>query len=487
MYKLLLIITILFSTLNAKECKNEIFSVNSDKGTTISEFIDQLSDECNFSVIVTDAQARTILSSKMHKIHMKDVILDELLSFVLNENNLAYNLKNNILKISYVTTKTYHIDYISTERTSTSTTTVTLSSSTGGASTGGTSTGGGATGTSGGGANGESESGIQIDSTDSFEFWNNLESELHSILNRPEDKYEAKAPIINREAGMVTVSATDRQIKRLDKYIVQLEDKLHKQVLIDVQLLSIDLTDTKTTGVDWNQIYSLQNINLNANMDMSFAESPASTYSGSVAITSGSLTIKEIIKFLNEQGDVSSLSNPKILTLNNQPALISVGKQFFYKIQQSTTQNTVSGTSPTTQSDIVDSVFAGILLDITPEISRGGRITLKINPSISNTIDNITGTSSGRTIPPDLSRKQLSSVVTINDGERVILGGLIDNATDKTQSGIPILSQIPILGNAFKHTKTSKIVSELIIIITPHIVKREKELTLKSLGYGKLI
>jgi len=487
MYRLLLTITLLFSTLNAKECKNEIFSVNSDKGTTISEFIDQLSDECSFSVIVTDAQAKSILSSKMHKIHMKDVILDELLSFILNENNLAYNLNNNILKISYVTTKTYHIDYISTERTSTSTTTVTLSSSTGGTSVGGGSTSGGTSGGSGSGASGESESGIQIDSSDSFEFWNNLESELHSILNRPEDKYEAKVPIINREAGMVTVSATDRQIKRLDKYIIQLEDKLHKQVLIDVQLLSIDLTDTKTTGVDWNQIYALQNVNINANMDMAYAETPASTYSGSIAVTSGSLTIKEIIKFLNEQGDVSSLSNPKILTLNNQPALISVGKQFFYKIKQSTTQNTVSGTSPTTQSDIVDSVFAGILLDITPEISRGGRITLKINPSISNTIDNITGTSSGRTIPPDLSRKQLSSVVTINDGERVILGGLIDNATDKTESGIPLLSQIPILGRAFKHTKTSKIVSELIIIITPHIVERDKELTLKSLGYGKLI
>jgi len=486
MYRLLLSITLLFFTLNAKECKNDVFNVNSEKGTTISEFIDQLSDECSFSIIVTDAQARSILSSKMHKIHMKDVILDELLSFVLNENNLAYSLKNNILKISYVTTKTYHIDYISTERTSTSTTTVTLSSSTGGTSNGGgaSTTGGG---DSGGGASGESESGIQIDSSDSFEFWNNLESELHSILNRPEDKYEAKIPIINREAGMVTVSATDRQIKRLDKYIIQLEDKLHKQVLIDVQLLSIDLTNTKTTGVDWNQIYTLQNINANAKMDMAYAESPASTYSGSIAITSGSLTIKEIIKFLNEQGDVSSLSNPKILTLNNQPALISVGKQFFYKLKQSTTQNTVSGTSPTTQSDIVDSVFAGILLDITPEISRGGRITLKINPSISNTIDNITGTSSGRTIPPDLSRKQLSSVVTINDGERVILGGLIDNATDSTESGIPILSQIPILGQAFKHTKVSKIVSELIIIITPHIVERDKELTLKSLGYGNLI
>jgi len=486
MYKLLLTLTLIFSTLYAKECKNEIFNVNSDKGTTISEFIDQLSDECSFSVIVTDTQAKNILSSSMDKIHMKDVILDELLSFVLNENNLAYSLKNNILKISYVTTKTYHIDYISTERTSTSTTTVTLSSSTGGASTGGANNGTPSSGTSGG-ANGESESGIQIDSTDSFEFWNNLENELHSILNRPEDKYEANAPVINREAGMVTVSATDRQIKRLDEYIIQLEEKLHKQVLIDVQLLSIDLTDTKTTGIDWNQIYALQNVNINANMDMKYAQSPASTYSGSIAITSGSLSIKEIIKFLNEQGDVSSLSNPKILTLNNQPALISVGKQFFYKIQQSTTQNTVSGTSPTTQSDVVDSVFAGILLDITPEISRGGRITLKVNPSISNTIDNITGTSSGRTIPPDLSRKQLSSVVTINDGERVILGGLIDNATDKTESGIPILSQIPILGNAFKHTKTSKIVSELIIIITPHIVKRHKELTLKSLGYGKLI
>jgi len=485
MYKLLLPLLLSLSLLDAKSCQDEIFNVTSEKGTTVEEFIDQLSDECGFSVIVSDSKAQNILSSSLHKIHMQDVILDELLSFVLNENNLAYTIKNSVLKISYVTTKTYHIDYISSDRSSTSTTTVTLSSSTGGTAAGGRgNNGAGANAT--GGSSGDSESGIQIESKDKFEFWDNLENELHSILNRPEDKYKAQKPIINKEAGMITVSATDRQIKRLDRYIAVLQEKLHKQVLIDVQLLSVDLSNTKTTGVDWNQIYALQNINLNAQADVAFAQGVDSFYSGSMAITTGELSIKEIIKFLNEQGDVSSLSNPKILTLNNQPALISVGKQFFYKIQQSTTQNTVSGTSPTTQSDIVDSVFAGILLDITPEISRDGKITLKISPSISSTIENITGSSTGRNIPPDLSRKQLSSVVTLNDGERVILGGLIDNSTDKIESSVPLFGQIPILGHAFKHTQTTKIVSELIIIITPHIVEKTKELTLKSLGYGKI-
>ena len=99
----------------------------------------------------------------------------------------------------------------------------------------------------------------------------------------------------------------------------------------------------------------------------------------------GHTKISEVVKFLGTQGDVKAISSPRVMTLSNQPALISVGKELFYKIKSSTTASSGGGTT-SSQGELVDSVFAGILLDITPEIDNNGMITLKINPSISETV-----------------------------------------------------------------------------------------------------
>ncbi len=173
------------------------------------------------------------------------------------------------------------------------------------------------------------------------------------------------------------------------------------------------------------------------------------------------------------------------MTLNNQPALISVGRELFYKIQSATTAGG-SGGAVAAQGDSVDSVFAGILLDITPEIDSNGYITLKINPSISDTVETVTSGGAARTIPPDLIRRQIASVIKVKDGEHAILGGLISSKTGFKNNKLPLLGDIPLLGNLFKREEKINTVEELVLIITPHIVKNSKSVSLKDLGYSKL-
>ena len=110
----------------------------------------------------------------------------------------------------------------------------------------------------------------------------------------------------------------------------------------------------------------------------------------------------------------------RVMTLNNQPALISVGKELFYKIKSSSTASSGGG-AVAAEGELVDSVFAGILLDITPEIDDNGMITLKINPSVSETVDTVTSDGGVRTIPPDLVRRQIASVIKVKDGQHAIL------------------------------------------------------------------
>jgi general secretion pathway protein D len=199
----------------------------------------------------------------------------------------------------------------------------------------------------------------------------------------------------------------------------------------------------------------------------------------------GSNDVTEVIKFLSTQGDVKTVSSPRVMTLNNQPALISVGQELFYKIKSSSTASSGGG-AVAAEGELVDSVFAGILLDITPEIGDNGMITLKINPSISDTVDTVTPDTGVRTIPPDLRRRQIASVIKVKDGEHVVLGGLISSQTGFKDNHVPVLGDIPGLGTLFKRQEKINKVEELVFIISPHIVKNSKSASLKDLGYSKL-
>ncbi|MFA6188003.1 MAG: pilus (MSHA type) biogenesis protein MshL [Sulfuricurvum sp.] len=507
------------------DCTYELFNIASVKGTSVGDFIDQISDECGMSVIVTDAEAESILKKQMHKTYLKNLTINEVLDLIIKENNLQYSLQNNVLKIAYLTTKTYQLDYISGERKGEGSTNIRLSSNTG-AAAGSASSTTGATGTaSESGSGASSESGTNISSKDEVKFWTDLDNEIKSILNRPEDNYKQTSQdttdqnnsddihsvYINKSAGMVTVTATNKQLQRLDKYIGDLQKKMQTQVMIDVKMYSVVFEDGSTTGIDWAQLYALQNIDLGFN---SYNTKNLTSFTGTAATTTGGTStniispitaitgtpnsvasvfqigakghLGEVLKFLKTQGDVYAISNPKILTLNNQPALITAGTELFYK---TTSTSTLAGgtTAQQATSEVVSSVFSGVLLDITPEISNDGSITLRINPSISDVASQLATDNSLRSMPPDLSRRQMSSVVTVKDGSTVIMGGLINTKNDIKTHKVPLLGDLPVLGWLFKSEGVAKKTEEIVIIIEPHIVKNDgSNMNLTDLGYSRI-
>jgi general secretion pathway protein D len=379
----------------------------------------------------------------LNRVYIHELNLEKVLNLFLHENNILYELKGDILKISYLSTQTYHIDYISSTRDGSSKTEVTIGGGEGGES--------GSTG-------GSSTVGSTIESKGSFNFWENLKDEVYQLLTRPEDEYRAEQPIVNEKAGLITVSGTYKQLYRVENYLKELERKLQKQVLIDVNILSVSLSKNSMTGINWKDFYNtITNDGL-----VPLGDVP------STVITTAS--IEQILMFLEQKGKVSSISNPKIVALNNQQALISVGNEYFYSIETTQISDTEAGTSNTLNSTEIQSVFAGILLDITAEISENDKITLNINPSISQTIQTISS-DTVRAIPPDLTKKQLSSVITTEDGKKVILGGLITKSSTTEESIVPLLGYLPVLGALFRSNKNISYSEELIIIITPHILK----------------
>jgi general secretion pathway protein D len=503
--KFLLIVSsipLLALSANANSCNTQLFTTTLNSALTIGDVIENIADECGLSLIVKDSEAKKRLAEKLYFIKLKNASLDEFLDTILVENDISYSLEDSKLKMSYLNTETFKLHYISGERTGKSNAHVTIANS-GGNSNNQGSSGGDDSSSSGNG----SKTGISIESSDDFKFWSKIKEEIFSLINRPEDSYKSPEPIVNQEAGMITVTGTAKQLLRVSTYINSLTQQLKNQVLIDVQILSVTFDDSYTTGVDWEQLYTFQNMSIasastlqnnissltsvtdTADLsigDMTSAPDTSPKSSGAI-ITRSSVKINDVVKFLKTQGDVRSISNPKILTLNNQPALISVGNELFYKIQSTSILQGQSGAGSQQSGETIDSVFAGILLDITPEISEDGSITLKINPSISDTINTVKRDSSGsRNIPPDLSRKQISSVVTLQDGQHVILGGLISSKTGTKVSKVPLLGDLPLLEYLFKREVKINNVDELVLIITPHIIKKQDDISLEDLGYRKL-
>ncbi len=502
------------STLVAGSCSTKLFSVTIDSKLTISDVIENLADTCELTVIVRDDAAKKRMNKKLYYVKLKNSTLKGFLNTILKDNDLHYTLSGNKLKISYLITRTFRIHYISGQRIGKSSANVTIADSS-------TSDPGGYGGGGADDASSKSKTGISIESNHEFVFWKTVEREIQRILIGAGDgsthytktgegwtgpdgqvwEYNPLAPIVNAEAGMVTVTGTDRQINRVARYVHALAKQIKQQVLIDVRILTVKFDDSTTTGVDWSQLYGLQNMTINT---LAMAQKDVATYTfdairgitdaefgggapnnAKVISMTGSTQVSEVVKFLSTQGDVKAISSPRVMTLNNQPALISVGRELFYKLK-STSALGGGENSNTAEGETVDSVFAGILLDITPEIDSDGTITLKINPSISDTIDDIQTGVGTRSIPPDLIRRQIASVIKVKDGEHAILGGLIFSREGVKVNKVPLLGDIPLLEYAFKHEEKINTVEELVFIITPHVIKNSKSVSLKDLGYTKL-
>ena len=520
----------------SESCSTKLFSVTIDSQLSIGDVIENLADTCGLTVVVKDEAARKRMNKKLYYVKLKNSTLKGFLNTILQDNDLHYTLRGNKLTISYLITRTFKIHYISGQRIGRSTANVTIANSQNSASSTGAIGGAGANGGMNGSGNAtgsgqnSAKTGISIESNDEFQFWKTVENEIQRILIGAADgsthytrtgdtwtgpdgqvwEYNPLAPIVNPEAGMITVTGTERQINRVARYIHTLTKQIKQEVLIDVRIIAVQFDNSRTTGVDWSQIYGLQNFTVNTlkmaqknvaaysfddilgavgrvpahtDTDEQFVQGSQPANGGMIHIA-GKASVNEIIKFLSTQGDVKAISSPRVMTLNNQPALISVGRELFYKIQSATTASGGGG-AVAAQGELVDSVFAGILLDITPEIDSNGMITLKINPSVSETVSPVSENNALRKLPPDLIRRQIASVVKVKDGEHAILGGLITSKTGFKSNKVPILGDIPLLEYAFKHEEKIETVEELVLIITPHIIKNSKSVSLKDLGYLK--
>ena len=496
--KIFLALALCFAFASSLEanCNNRALSITTIETISIKEILDQLSGECSFSVVIKagDKDATETLSSTVSSLNIKGLTLHEIFNILLSQNDLIYSFRKNILSISSVDTRIFKVDYITSIRegravvkASADSAPIQLDDTTN-------------TNTNTDTKNQENI----IETTEKFDFWERMAGEIEAIMNNGKEGFKAPLPVVNSNAGLVSVTGTKAQLERVDEYISKLNKSLKKQVMIDVRIVSVDLNNEYQRGVDWSKFDLSFNSYLGGNQrtpsKFTFGRwneihtawdivTPSMNPIRGGFILEGAVNInlEGVINFLDTTGTTRVVSSPKIMTMNNQQALISVGDNINYQII-----NSVTGL----ETGIVNldvqqySTFIGILLNLLPEISDDGKIMLRINPSLNifkYAEDNRRQTTP-RTIAPDTMQKKLSSVVHINSGDTVVLGGLISQESGNGTTKVLGLSSIPVLGNLFKSEKKLLANTELVFIITPRIVDIDEgnniKDSLKSLGFS---
>jgi general secretion pathway protein D len=449
-------------------CKGRLFSytnsLNPKDRTTINEFLSYLATgKCGINIIYEDDIAKAKANEKMPFVKIKDMTLRQILNLIVNGAGLFYTLQGDTLKISYYKTKTYKLDWIAVSRKGSNKVTTSSTS--------------GAENKEGGGIS--TNEGSSVSSTYSSDIWAKIKKDIVTIMkNNSPNPLSNKVPdvVVDKTSGLITVTGTKKQLDAVDRYIKELVKRLTKEVLIDVKILSVQLSKSNSLGVNWSQ-FQIQNTG------------STSLYGGikyiagskSIFVTGSTFSTQGLLNFLAQYGTVSSISNPKVVTLNNQKAIVTVGDTIYYKYasKTSTDQNGNVQTEYT-----IGSKFVGVILDITPQIADDGTIILSVYPRISSFLDPQQATDTTLDRPPNTSDKTLSTVVRLKDGQTLVMGGLITRDDTFTVNGIPVLKEIPIINFFFSSKEKLSNKQELVFIITPHIIHLNEKKTLRDLGFG---
>lgn len=435
---------------------------------------------------------------------------NEVMERIAKLADLRYEMRDGVVRVERDTprAKTYPIDFLSFDRNSTSAVSISTSVLSSSVSGGG---GSGSSGSSGGGGGGENES-LQTGSTAAInyaaqaDFWQQFLAGLQQIVAQPPASRSA-APvaadaepanqagqanadsqvIVNRQAGTVTVIAPERVHVMVEDYLRKLRETAGAQVLIEAKIVEVTLDDRYQSGVNWNEVFSSHFLT----MDADFNNIDAAAGNVSSIIIGGTdasdPSLDAIIRLTQTFGTTRTLSSPRLHAMNNQQAVLTFAKNLIYfdlsvEREQQVAGDTVLAPLLTVDAEPV-TVPVGIIISMQPTINtKTNEVTLSIRPTLSRVIDYVADPSVAFLIAqadddvsvsnniPQIEVRELDTLMRMHSGQIMVLGGLMEQIGENQDQGVPFLSSIPWVGNAFKAVNKSERVNELFILVKATIV-----------------
>ncbi|MBI3570319.1 MAG: pilus (MSHA type) biogenesis protein MshL [Gammaproteobacteria bacterium] len=458
--------------------------------------------EPRFDLTVSNAPARQvfmglvegtpysmILPQDVHgtiSLNLKEATVPEALNVIRQVYGYEYRREGNRFFIlgSDMQTRMFPVNYLNLSRKGLSNTRVAASGLSATGTTGTTTT---ATAATTGG-------GVQIQTQTDADFWKDLNTALTAIVGAE----GGRKVIVNPQAGVVVVRAMPDELRLVEEYLGVTQTSMNRQVILEAKIVEVQLKNGFQSGINWagvaeksGRTYTIGqvgggsslgttglssiagntgNLNPTTGTFSAISGTNSSAFGGVFTLAMRSNNFAAFFELLKTQGDLNVLSSPRVSTMNNQKAVIKVGTDSYFVTKQDSTASTVAGGSPTVSTEL-SPFFSGIALDVTPQIDEAGNINLHIHPSVSEVSEKQITVASSQTISTALSSVQESdNIVRATSGQIIVIGGLMKEASTDDNASIPVLGDIPLIGNLFKHKKVTRIKRELVILLKPTVI-----------------
>ena len=385
------------------------------------------------------------------------------------------------------------------------------SSSSGGA------TSGAAPSTAGSSQQGE---GSRVTTTSKTDFWAEMTTAVKGLLGSGPGRSVVTSP----QAGIMAVNAMPDELRQVDKFLKAAQIAVERQVMLEAKIVEVELRDGYQSGIDWSALKNgggrtgaMGVIGGNTTSPITAGVGGATVtstntlvrgvqsnipgFSGGAALLADAISLpaagsglfglafatdgfQAVLGFLETQGDVQILSSPRIATLNNQKAVLKVGAEDFFvtNVSGGTTSSVSKGSTATATmpSITLTPFFSGISLDVTPQIDEGSKVMLHVHPSVTTVTEKakqIDLGSAGSYVLPlaSSSMNETDTLVRIQDGNIVAIGGLMQIEANRQSSGLPGTSSVPLFGTLFgNHANTGR-KKEVVVLIKPTIIRTAQD------------
>lgn len=314
--------------------------------------------------------------------------------------------------------------------------------------------------------------GTQIATVTSTNYWAYLESKIKSLL----DSKRGRDVIISPMSGVITVRAYPEEIRVVRDFLETETDHLTRQVILEMQLIEVKLSDEYQQGIAWGYDTGGSS-SFGFSTTSQLADSVINnTIGGAASIVFEKGDFSGVVSLLETQGDVNVLSRPRITAMNNQKAVIKVGGDEYFVTDFETT--TVTGTTTTSSPSIeLTPFFSGISVDVTPKINDDGTVLLHIHPAIidieeeTKTISYGDGSLELPVAKSDV--RESDTMVKAASGDVIIIGGLMTTTEEDVVAKVPVLGDVPWVGELFTNRQKVNNKTELVILVKPQIVTRD--------------
>lgn len=291
---------------------------------------------------------------------------------------------------------------------------------------------------------------------------------------------------LNKQAGMINLYASDRTHKEVTKYLTELRRSVTSQVLVEAKVFEVSLNDEYINGIEWS---ALTENGLGVTAFMEGADNligGITTPGGSVATTSNFAIgylggdVGAFIEAISGFGTVRALASPRLTVLNNHSAVLNVAtNRVFFDIDLTRETDTDTNIESLEIDSEIKSVPEGVLINVQPSINLEDRtISMLVRPTVTRIVNNkqdpavqfMAGDSGIISEIPEVNVQEIDTVIKVNSGQPIVMGGLLQDRIDSLQEGVPVMGEIPLLGGLFRKQNDLIAKTELVIFLKATLI-----------------